>query len=275
MTDPRQRYPIKANGPGPTEPNTDATKATGPDRANDQPRQDQTKTNAQIINVPALKVNRDRDWNAERLGREAEEQARWSLIRRNSAVRDRIFKYSLGKFGTSPSVNRIKCYVGRMAFEFPLAGGNRVTPRTVAGTLIGHDSQTVVTPDSMRNTFLAKHQAASTHIEKSICYADFRLATTARRAEYTIDEDAIDRRYLFEGQFLFTPKELERMLSPRCLTARFDYAARLHLSLRRLGLARPQNGHMRNAIARVEEWARLNAERLPDCLPPTNERGNE
>lgn len=248
------------------------TKATGPDRANDQPRQDQTKTNGQIINLSAPDVNRDRDWNAERLAREAEEQARWSLIRRNVPASDRIVKYSLGGNGTLPSVNRIERYLGRMAFEFPYAGGARVTPRTIMGTLIGHDSETVVTPDSMRATFLAKHHAARTHFDRCINIAEFRLNTSARRAEYTIDEAAIDRSYLFEGQFLFTPDELERMLSPRNLTARFDYAARLHLTLHRLGIGRPRGGHMRNAIARVEEWARLNAERVPDWLNPSNGR---
>jgi hypothetical protein len=218
--------------------------------------------------IAPLSHDVNRDYDALRLALEAEEKARWALIQRNSTVRDRIFKYGLGKDGTLPKVNKLESSIGRMPFEFPFAAGcARVTPRTINGTLIGHDSESLVTLDSMREAFIKKMSKPQTRLEVCITLAEYRLNTVARRAEYTIDEVAIDRRYLFEGQFLFNTDELEKMLTPRYIKARFDYAARIHLTLHRLEITKPsQGGHMRNALFRVEEWARINSEQLPDRL---------
>lgn len=252
------------------------TKGNGPDAANDRPAETQTK-DARILGALPAHVNLD-EWDAGRGAREAAENARVALLRRNSAAIARIAKYSLTKSkrrGSAlqlPGVNRIEIYLGRMAFEFPYAGGGRVTPRTINGTLIGHDSETVVMPASMRTAFAERHRAAVTTYQRRINIATFKLDTLARRLEYTIDEEGIDRRFLFDGQFLFDAEELDKLLDPRCLIARADYAARLYLALRRLGFPRPSGRIMRNAIARVEEWARVNAARLPAWLSPANGR---
>jgi len=209
-------------------------------------------------------VNPD-EWNACREAREAAENARVALIRQNSVAIARITKYSLGKRSKPPGVNRIEASLDRMAFEFPYAGGARVAPRTILGTLVGHGLEADVTPDSMRAAFAEKHNAAKTTHERIINVALFKLGTHARRLEYTVDECGIDRQFLFDGQSLFVAEELEKLLDPRCLTARADFAARLYLALRRLGFPQPTGRIMRNAIARVEEWAKVNAD-LPAWL---------
>ncbi len=236
------------------------------------PANSDTKTQRDLIVAPALRdVNPDA-WNAGREAREAAEEARLALIRRNSAARDRIAKYGLGKGGKFPGVNRIEASLGRMPWEFPYACGARVIPRTILGTLIGHDSETVVTPDSMRAAFAERYHAAVTIGERHYNIAKFKLDTRARQQEYTIDEAGIDRQFLIDGQFLFDAVELDRMLNPRCRKANADYAARQYLALRRLGFPRPTGRTMRTAIARVEEWARVNAEQLPEWLSPVNGR---
>ena len=243
-------------------------KGNGPGAANDRPAEILNQ-DASILGAMPADVNA---WNAGREAREAAEEARLALIRRNSAAIARIAKHSLGKGGKFPGVNRIEASLGRMPWEYPYAGGARVTPRTIQGMLIGHDSETVVTPDSMRASFAARHHAATTAHERIINAATFKLDTRARRLEYTIEEAGIDRQFLFDGQFLFDAAELDRMLNPRCRKANADYAARQYLALRRLGFPRPTGRTMRTAIARVEEWARVNAGRLPAWLSPPSRR---
>ena len=241
------------------------------------PADSDTKTQSNpIVALSCTDVN---NCNADRDAREAAVAARGALVRRNSDAIARIAKNSLtrnkrrGSALQPPGVNRIEMYLGRMACEFPYAGGGRVTPRTINGTLIGHDLETVVMPASMRTAFVERHRAAETIHQRRINIATFKLDTRARRLEYTIEEAGIDRQFLFNGVWLFDAQELDRLLDPRCLTARADYAARLYLTLRRLGFPRPQGRIMRAAIARIEEWARVNAERLPAWLSPANGRG--
>lgn len=235
------------------------------------PANSDTEAQRNAIIAPSLRDVNPNAWNAGREAREAAEEARLALIRGNAAAIDRLAKNALGKGGKFPGVNRIESHLGRMPFEFPYAGGARVTPRTILGTLIGHESETVVTPDSMRAAFVERHRAAETVGERRINIAMFKLDTSARRLEYTIDEAGIDREFLFDGQFLFNAVELEKLLNPRCRTARADYAARLYLALRRLWFPRPTGRIMDRAIFRIEMWARVNAERLPAWLEPGNE----
>lgn len=245
------------------------TKGNGPGAANDRPAE--TLTNdASILGALPADVNPDA-WNAGRKAREAAEEARLALIRRNSAAIARIAKHGLGKGGKFPGVNRIEASLGRMPWEFPYAAGARVTPRTILGTLIGHESETVVTPDSMRAAFAERHRAAKFTRERIINFAMFKLDTSARRLEYTVEETGIDRRFLIDGQFLFDAAELEDLLNPRCRTARADYAARLYLALRSLGFPRPTGRGMDNAIFRIEKWARAQAD-VPEWLSPVNGR---
>lgn len=236
------------------------------------PANSDTEAQRNAIIAPSLRDVNPNAWNAGREAREAAEEARLAMLRRNSAAIARIAKYSLGRRGKPPSVNRIEASLGRMAFEFPFAGGARVTPRTILGTLIGHDSETGVTTDSMRATFAERYRAATTAHERLFNIAKFKLDTLARRLEYTIGEAGIDRQFLFHRQFLFDAVELDRMLNPRCLIARADYAARLYLALRRLGVPQPTGRIMRAAIARVEEWAKVNAGTLPAWLSPRSGR---
>ena len=258
------------------------TKATGPDRANDQPRQDQTKTCEIIIVAPALAVNTARpmdEWEQRRQEREAAEQAGALMFRRNSAAIVRISKYSLGwgrcrgALGFKPpKFNRIKFDLGRMCFEFPPGSpGGKVLPRTILETLVGHDSKTSLGLADLRDAFAKKLRVAGTPRDQTIACAEFRLQTRALQLEYLIDDAGIDRQYLFEGQFMFDEDTLEQMLDLRCLMARDDYAARLYLALRRLGFPRPHGKNMRSAIARIEAWAEANA--VPEWLRPKSNGG--
>lgn len=258
------------------------TKATGPDRANDQPRQDQTKPNAQIIVATALAVNAARSMDEleqRRQEREAAEQARALMFTRNSDAISRIAKYSLG-WGRyrgaldfkPPKLHRIESDLGRMCFEFPPASPDRkALPRTILGTLVGHDSKTSIGLTDLRDAFTKKLRMAGTPRDQTIAYAEFRLQSRALQSEYLIDDAGIDRPFLFEGQFLFDENTLERMLDPGCLMARDDYAARLYLALRRLGFPRPHGKNMRAAIDRIEEWARVNP--VPEWLRTVKSQG--
>ena len=257
-------------------------KGNGPGAANDRPAENQTKTDLHIIVAPALNVNATRpvdDLEQRRQEREAAEQARALMFRRNSAAIVRIAKYSLGwgryrgALGFKPpKFHRIKSDMGRMCFEFPPGSpGGKVLPRTILETLVGHDSKTSLGLADLRDAFAKKIREARTHHDKSFAIAAFKLETRALQLEYLIDDAGIDRRVLFEGQFLFDENTLEQMLDPGCLTARDDYAARLYLALRALGFPRPQGRNMRAAIARIEEWARVNP--VPEWLRIVKSQG--
>lgn len=236
------------------------------------PADSNTETkDANILGALPAEVNDGAERNSGRVAREAAEDARLALIRRNSTATARIAKYGMGKGGKFPGVNRIEASLGRMPWEFPFAGGARVTPRTILGTLIGHDSETVVTPDSMRAAFDERYRAATDAHERIINIVDFKLDTHARLLEYTIDEAGIDREFLIDRQFLFDAEELAEMLNHSHRKANADYSARLYLALRRLGFPRPHGRNMGAAIARIEAWARANA--LPEWLRPLNPQG--
>ena len=204
--------------------------------------------------------------------RESAEQARSLMFRRNSAAIVRVSKYSLGwgrcrgALGFKPpKFHRIESDLGRMCFELPPSSPDgRVLPRTILGTLVGHDSKTSIGLADLRDAFLGRYHAASRTEEKIYRIHEFKLQSRALQLEYLIDDAGIDRRVLFEGQFLFDEDTLEQMLDPGRLTARDDYAARLYLALRRLGFPRPHGKNMRAAIDRIEEWARVNP--VPEWL---------
>ena len=211
--------------------------------------------------------------------RESAEQARSLMFRRNSAAIVRVSKYSLGwgrcrgALGFKPpKFHRIKSDMGRMCFEFPPGSpGGKVLPRTILETLVGHDSKTSLGLADLRDAFAKKLRVAGTPRDQTIACAEFKLETRALQLEYLIDDAGIDRRVLFEGQFLFDEDTLEQMLDPGRLTARDDYAARLYLALRRLGFPRPHGKNMRAAIDRIEEWARVNP--VPEWLRIVKSQG--
>lgn len=257
-------------------------KGNGPGTANDRPAETQTKTNGHIIVAPALGVNAARqvdEWDQRREEREAAELAQSLMFRRNCAGISRIAKYSLG-WGRCrgaldfkpPKFHRIESDLGRMCFEFPPGSpGGKVLPRTILGTLVGHDSKTSMGLTDLRDEFAKKLRVAGPPRDQTIAYAEFRLQSRALQLEYLIDDAGIDRQYLFEGQFLFDEEALERMLDPGCLKARDDYAARLYLALRRLGFPQPHGKNVRAAIDRIEEWARVN--RVPEWLRTVHSQG--
>ncbi|MCZ4317065.1 hypothetical protein O4H66_27005 [Comamonadaceae bacterium G21597-S1] len=258
------------------------TKGNGPGAANDRPAEAHTKTDRHIIVAPALDVNATRpvdDLEQCRQEREAAEQARALMFGRNSAAIVRVSKYSLGwgrcrgALGFKPpKFHRIESDLGRMCFEFPPASpAGRVLPRTILGTLVGHDSKTNIGLTDLRHAFTKRLREARTHHDKVFAIAAFKLETRALQLEYLIDDAGIDRRVLFEGQFLFDEDTLEQMLDPGRLTARDDYAARLYLALRRLGFPRPHGKNMRAAIDRIEEWARVNP--VPEWLRIVKSQG--
>lgn len=238
-----------------------AINAAGPDRANDQSRQDQTKMNKPIIVTSAPNDNHLDAWNAGRATRDAAELASEKMLGRNSAAVYRIAVNSLarrGAFGFKPAgVNRFESHIGRMCWEFPpQSSARKVTARTVTGTLVGHASKSDLGLQELRQ--LLHNDPTSRHKHTMLCN------TLARARLYQIDDAGIDRQYLHGGRYLFTEEELPKLLDPLYLTARDDYAARLYLALRRLGLSRPHGKNMRAAIARIEEWALINA--VPDWM---------
>lgn len=259
-----------------------APKGNGPGAANDRPAETHAKTDSDIIVAPALGVNAARpvdEWDQRREQREAAQLAHSLMFRRNCAGISRIAKYSLG-WGRCrgaldfkpPKFHRIESDLGRMCFELPPGSpGGKVLPRTILGTLVGHDSKTSMGLTDLRDEFAKNVRAAGTPRDQTIAYAEFRLQSRALQLEYLIDDAGIDRQYLFEGQFLFDEESLERMLEPGCLKARDDYAARLYLALRRLGFPRPHGKNMRAALARVEAWAEANA--VPAWLYTTSDKG--
>ena len=251
------------------------------------PADSNTKTLAEAIVAPAFPVvNATRhatrpvdEMELRRQEREAAEQARSLMFRRNCAAISRIAKYSLG-WGRCrgaldfkpPKFHRIESDLGRMCFELPPSSPDgRVLPRTILGTLVGHDSKTSIGLADLRDAFLGRYHAASRTEEKIFRIHEFKLQSRALQLEYLIDDAGIDRRVLFEGRFLFDENTLERMLDPRCLTARDDYAARLYLALRHIGFPQPKGRGMRTAIVRIEEWARVNA--VPEWLRTVHSQG--
>ena len=122
--------------------------------------------------------------------RESAEQARSLMFRRNSAAIVRVSKYSLGwgrcrgALGFKPpKFHRIESDLGRMCFELPPSSPDgRVLPRTILGTLVGHDSKTSLGLADLRDAFAKKIREARTHHDKSFVIAAFKLETRAQWA---------------------------------------------------------------------------------------------
>lgn len=244
--------------------------ATGPDRANDRPRQDQTKTNKPIIAASAINANHLDQWNAGRVARESAELARDLMVGRCSQAICRIAMNSLarrrprGAYDFKPAgVNRFESHIGRMCWEFPSPSpAGKVTPRTITGTLVGHTSKVDFGLRAALDLLNTPQGRDKLMVMRN---------TLARAHAYQLDDAGIDRQYLHDGRHLFTNEELPKLLDPGCLTARDDYAARLYLALRPLGFPRPHGRNMRAAIARIEDWARVNA--VPEWLRTVNSQG--
>lgn len=226
MTDHRRTGPRKANGPGATGPSAD-TKARN------------------ALNVPHWNpsVNRVPDcpglhaspaewavWDAfKRAERHAELERELRGARSRTAIQ-RLASHCLKKTErrgqrryTSPGANRFRDRLDRMAFELTTVQGRPGIAywATVPGTLVGY----------------AKHHAS---------------LDRAMQREHLLEESGIDRRYLIEGRFLLDgPEGCERVLDPRDISARDEYAARLYLSMRALGFPRPVGRNAEAAIRRL------------------------
>lgn len=230
MTNFEGTYPTKAIGPGATEP-TAQTKAHEKNVAqrltavNALPRfPDRYSTEAETSAYDAL------DFPA----RNKIELDHRMTVNKNCRAVDNLEKHGLKKktvrngYGSSNTltplgVNAIEHRLELLPMELATdASGTRAWWLTINGTFIG----------------------SKTHRPP--------VSKPKLRSMYVFDAASVDRRFLFDGCGLLDEDGgLERLLSPREISARDEYAARLYLCMRWLGFSMPEGRTVKAAIQRL------------------------
>lgn len=229
MTSAQEADPTKANGPGATEPNADA-------RTDTRSLPHWLRPVNALSRYPAddsTRLEWDAYWALDVSTREAIEFGHRQRTCRNRHAVDCVYKHSLKlRMMRNRSGVPIATYVplgvaavghrlGLLPFELVAVNQpGKAYWRTIGGTPVGTRKG--------------------------------RGLTLSQRQTHLLDVEGIDKRFLFDGCFLVKdPDGWERMLDPRNISARDEYAARLYLCMRGLGANRPEGGNVKAAIRRL------------------------